>query len=103
MISDFDKERLRAKYEAFCHKNGFASDIFDFDAELDCSLDFWEAWGNIEDKLESVKSMLIVKAGNNTSGSDDIEPQTIEQVKEWLLKRELADEMENIFPNEIQN
>lgn len=58
-LTDYDKERLRAKYEQWCYKQGVASDLFDFNAELDSSLEYWEAWGNIEDKLEALKPSIM--------------------------------------------
>ena len=44
MLSSYDKSRLKARYEKYCYENRIDSDLFDFEAELDSSLEYFEAW-----------------------------------------------------------
>lgn len=60
-LNNYDKERLKAKYEKFCYDLKIDSDLFDIDANIDSSLTYWENWGIIEDKLNELTPQLITK------------------------------------------
>ena len=46
-----EKSKLEAKYITYCNEHKIDLDLFDLEAEIDSTLNFYENWSIIEDKL----------------------------------------------------
>ena len=72
MMTKYDQERIVAKYEQFCYKNGIDSDKFDINAEMDSNISYWENVEIIEDKLSILKDSLIMQQANKPISRPDL-------------------------------
>ena len=75
-------EKLRIKYESWCQDHKLDSDLFDFDAELDRTLDYFEAWNEIEEKI-------MILAENGTIMDNQYKKIKAEEEKEKQEKTKI--------------
>lgn len=89
-------QQLRERYEKWCYENKVSSDIFDFEAEVDKTLDYYEAWNEIEEKLRIISEEGTVVEKQTR----DLLKETDKELKDGLafgLPKEMVDKLKVVF------